>query len=796
MDKPLAASQRSQNFCDLAPDACLMTDPQGLVQAANGLAKTLFNLRRNDWQDKPISYFIATSDHACIATLLEHLTQEASSPSASSPPTSAKGSAARQSKRDGQRPVEDYRTGHTPLVVEKQPIAIKPRGKTASPAALTLSVERDRQGQVVHLYWFFQDVRSNPTDPVTLPMRTDIFNNEQLLIMAMMGAQAGSWDWDLALDKLTWSPETYYLHGLDPDIGMVSYDHWFHQFLHPGDRQAVSDYLAHAWSQQASEIQLEFRILHPQKGIRWLLSVGCFTFNAQGTPIHLNGINLDITDRKQLEQERERFLAISSDLRVIISYDAPSFRWVSPTFEPTLGWTAEEMTSRPWAEFIHPDDLDISLAEFAKLLTGHETFAFENRFRHQDGSYHWLSWKAQSYPEERVIYGAAIDITEKKQIEAQFYQTQRLESLGTLASGIAHDLNNVLTPMLAMAQLLRLTQPDLDERTQQVLTLLETSAKRGANMVKQILTFTRGTTGEPMTLQIIPLLQDVMGIIQQTFPQSIDLRTTFPETPLWSISADPTHLHQVLMNLCLNARDAMPYGGELTLTADNCEVDEVFARMNFNAQVGQYVRVTIADTGEGIAPAMRDRIFEPFFTTKDQAKGTGLGLSTVLGIVKTYGGFVQVESEVGRGSQFKVYLPTTEEPVSELEQELSPLQGQGELVLIIDDDPAIQFATQALLEQYQYTTMIAQDGIEALELYAKRRDEIQVVLMDVMMPNMDGIITARTFRKINPQVQIIAMSGLSTKREPVLAAGAKCFLAKPYTAEELLKTVSGIVSSL
>lgn len=257
------------------------------------------------------------------------------------------------------------------------------------------------------------------------------------------------------------------------------------------------------------------------------------------------------------------------------------------------------------------------------------------------------------------------DITEKKQHEAQYYQAQRLESLGQLAGGIAHDLNNVLTPILGVSQLLRMTLKEIDSSTQKQLDLLEKSAKRGANMVQQILTFARGSPHEETTVDIIAVLQEVVDVARQGFSNSIKIRQTIASAEgdnqsLMTVSADSTYLHQVFMNLCINARDAMPDGGTLTLSVENTFVTEIMARKNLDMSTGHYVVVTVADTGTGIAPEVRDRIFDPFFTTKAPDKGTGLGLATVLGIVKKAGGFLHVDSEVDQGTQIQVYLPAIE----------------------------------------------------------------------------------------------------------------------------------------
>ncbi|PMB48736.1 hybrid sensor histidine kinase/response regulator [Fischerella thermalis CCMEE 5201] len=385
------------------------------------------------------------------------------------------------------------------------------------------------------------------------------------------------------------------------------------------------------------------------------------------------------------------------------------------------------------------------------------------------------------------------DITQKKLLESQFLRAQRLESIGTLASGIAHDLNNVLAPILMTAQLLE-SQLD-DERSKRLLPILISNAKRGANLVKQVLSFTRGMEGDRTLLQLKHIVREIQQVIRETFPKSIDVSTSIPPN-LWTIYGDATQLHQVLMNLCVNARDAMPNGGTLTICAENFLVDENYARMHLDAQVGAYVAITVADTGVGIAPEILDRIFEPFYTTKEFGKGTGLGLSTVLGIVKSHGGFVNVYSEVGKGSQFKVFLPAQQTPESLEEPEKELPIGNGELILVVDDEDSIRDITKTSLETHNYKAITASDGIEAIALYAEHRDEISVVLTDMLMPSMDGLTTIRTLKKINPNVKIIAVSGLASTEKVNAAAdiGVKAFLSKPYTAKQLLQTI-GVVKS-
>ncbi len=385
------------------------------------------------------------------------------------------------------------------------------------------------------------------------------------------------------------------------------------------------------------------------------------------------------------------------------------------------------------------------------------------------------------------------DITQKKLLESQFLRAQRLESIGTLASGIAHDLNNVLAPILMTAQLLE-SQVD-DERSKRLLPILINNAKRGANLVKQVLSFTRGMEGDRTLLQFKHIVREIQQVMRETFPKSIEVSTSIPAN-LWTIYGDATQLHQVLMNLCVNARDAMPHNGTLSISAENFLVDENYARMHLDARIGAYVAITVIDTGVGIAPGILDRIFEPFYTTKEFGKGTGLGLSTVLGIVKSHGGFINVYSELGKGSQFKIFLPAQQTPETTEEPEKEFPSGNGELILVVDDEDSIRDITKTSLETHNYKAITACDGIEAIALYAEHRDEISVVLTDMLMPSMDGLTTIRTLKKINPHVKIIAVSGLAST-EKVNAAtdiGVKAFLSKPYTAKQLLQTI-GVVKN-
>jgi two-component system, cell cycle sensor histidine kinase and response regulator CckA len=371
----------------------------------------------------------------------------------------------------------------------------------------------------------------------------------------------------------------------------------------------------------------------------------------------------ELATANQKLMQQAALLDITADAIVVTALDYRILFW-NKGAERLYGWSRSELLGRNAIDQLHPvETLPIARSALQQHLleTGHWQSELQQITKSQQPVLVQSRWTLvhdeAGQPQSILIVNT--DITEKKQLEAQFLQAQRLESLGTLASGIAHDLNNILTPILAIAKLLPLKLPDLSERDQQMIKTLETSAQCGTNLVKQILLFARGGENERTPLEVGQVLTDIETIVQHTFPKTIEFHTHIAPN-LWVISADATQLHQVLMNLCVNARDAMPDGGALSISVNNFYINEEFSRKHLDAHVGPYVVLTVADTGTGMAAATLSRIFDPFFTTKEIGKGTGLGLSAVLGITKSHGGFVTVQSEVGQGSQFQVYLPAIE----------------------------------------------------------------------------------------------------------------------------------------
>ena len=499
---------------------------------------------------------------------------------------------------------------------------------------------------------------------------------------------------------------------------------------------------------------------------------------------------------QQKIREQAALLDIATDAIIVRSLEDKILFW-NKGAERLYGWQVEEVLDRNANWLLYEEESLPQLQQVQSELfqTGEwqgELHQVTNADKEIIVYSRWTLVRDRDEKPKSILV-VNTDITEKKQLEAQFLRAQRLESIGTLASGIAHDLNNVLAPILMTAQLLE-TQLH-DERSQRLLPIVVANAKRGAALVKQVLSFARGLEGTYATLQVRHLIAEIRQIANQTFPKSIEIYTDLAPN-LWAVSGDATQLHQVLMNLVVNARDAMPNGGTLSISAENFFIDENYARMQLEAKVGPYILITVVDTGVGMSAEIKERIFEPFFTTKELGKGTGLGLSTVMGIVKSHGGFVNVYSEIGKGTQFQVYLPAVETMETLVERKQNPSPGNGELILVVDDEAAIREATKTSLETYNYKVLTASDGIEAIALYAEHRDRITLVVVDMLMPAMDGSTTIRTLQKINPQIKIIATSGLASKEHlDLVDTGVKTFLSKPYTAQDLLQSITKVLYS-
>jgi two-component system, cell cycle sensor histidine kinase and response regulator CckA len=508
-------------------------------------------------------------------------------------------------------------------------------------------------------------------------------------------------------------------------------------------------------------------------------------------------LGTDVTDRRVAERrvrEQAEMLNQAREAIFITDLNGRIIYWNAGA-ERLLGWPTAEAMGKTAEQMMEPALLGAIQAARDQTLE-HGQWYGELRMQNRNReplvveSRQTLIRDEAGRPKARLCINS--DITERKRLEQQFLRAQRMENLGLLAAGIAHDLNNMLAPILLAAPMLR--EYVMDEPPLRLLDTLEKSAERGSLLVRQILGFAHGATGENHLLQVKHLLRDIVAVVAGTFPKSIRLEDYVP-SDLWAIKGNPTQIHQVLLNLCVNARDAMPNGGTLRVIAENKIFDAEAAADVAGARPGAFLVLRVEDTGTGIPPEILQRIWEPFFTTKEADRGTGLGLSTVRGIVEAHHGFVTVNSAIGEGTCFHVYLPAAECELPESVQ--TPLrllpQGKGELILVVDDEAEIREMTSEILGRYGYSVLLASDGAEAAAMFAQRATEIRLVISDLHMPNLDGATLARALRRINPEAKMLVVSGmasgLGSRIEMRPEEFADAVLLKPFKAETLLEQV-------
>ena len=564
--------------------------------------------------------------------------------------------------------------------------------------------------------------------------------------------------------------------------------------VHPQDRGRVRAAFAQVVATGATQT-CEYRLLLPDGSVRELESHASVLRDSAARVVNILFVSRDVTARRETEarlREQASLLDRARDAIIATDLEHRIFYW-NASAERLYGWKAGEVFGHRLDLLeIGFDPTRFAAARAQLLATGEWRGDFRLQTKRGETVLVESTWSlvVENDGRPRSILYIDTDVTERKKLETQLLRAQRMESIGTLAGGVAHDLNNVLTPILLSIELLASKMTSEEDR--RLIEKTKASATHGAALVQQLLAFARGADAKRVRLEPATALADLRPLIRQSLPAFIELSLSNGDMP-WVIQADATQFNQVLINLCINARDAMPQGGSIDIVTKNVIVDEALASVNPGTRAGPFVQISVTDTGMGIAPGIIDKIFDPFYTTKAAGKGTGLGLSMVAGILKSHGGFVQVESEPGRGSTFHLFFPALPEPKTPAREETpSAATGAGEGILLIDDEPIVRDTLQLLLQRAGYRVFPAGDGRSGVREYDRRKSEISLVITDMMLPDQVGTEVVRSLRQRHATLPIIAMSGMMESGafdELLRITPAVECLAKPLTPSALLGAV-------
>src|SRR6266850_667631 len=630
------------------------------------------------------------------------------------------------------------------------------------------------------------------------------------------------------------SPEYLLIHGLPPEAANESHEDWVRR-VHPEDREATEKKFRDAVAGTAGEYSVQYRIIRPIDGeTRWISVKSTIERDENGKGIRLVGAHTDVTEQVAAEQalrqseeryrkladqlaelnatlaqrveektrERDRIWNVSQDLLVVADRDGV-WRTVNPAWTRTLGWSEAELLNRTSEWLEHPDDAGIAQTQVKRLGAGETTVRFESRFRHKDGSYRWLSWTGVS--DKDTHYAVARDVTAEKAAaerlkatEEALRQSQKMEAVGQLTGGIAHDFNNLLTGIVGSLDLLqtRLSQGRTDNVARYINAAM-TSANRAAALTHRLLAFARRQPLIPKSVDANQLVVSLEDLLRRTIGETIDLAIAAADD-LWFTLCDPNQLESALLNLAINARDAMPDGGKLTIATSNARIEGVIADSPALSP-GDYICISVTDTGAGMSAEVAARAFDPFFTTKPIGQGTGLGLSMIYGFARQSDGHVTIESKIGRGTSVKVYLPRHDggaaaQPMSAVgATEHAPT---GDAVLIVEDEPVVRAVIVEMLGEQGYQTLEAIDGPSGLRVL-RTNARIDLLVTDVGLPGMNGRQLADQARETRPGLKVLFITGYAESvaiSDGFLQPGME-MITKPFDLDNLSQRIRAMVSS-
>ncbi|MGC2315181.1 MAG: PAS domain-containing protein [Bradyrhizobium sp.] len=629
------------------------------------------------------------------------------------------------------------------------------------------------------------------------------------------------------------SPEYLLIHGLPPDAANESHEDWVRR-IHPEDREATEKKFRDAVAGRVREYTVQYRIIRPSDGeTRWISVKSTIERDENGRAIRLVGAHSDVTEQvvadlalRQSEErfrnladqlaelnatlaqrveektrERDRIWNVSQDLLVVADRNGV-WRTVNPAWTKTLGWSEAELLNRTSEWLEHPDDGGITRAHVKKLGDSETTVKFESRFRHRDGSYRWLSWTGVSDKDRN--YAVARDVTAEKAAaerlkatEEALLQSQKMEAVGQLTGGIAHDFNNLLTGIVGSLDLL---QTRLDQgRTDNVARYIDaamTSANRAAALTHRLLAFARRQPLVPKSVDANRLVVSLEDLLRRTIGETIDLEIV-ASNDLWGTLCDPNQLESALLNLAINARDAMPDGGRLAIATANVRFDSVTADTPALSP-GDYVSISVTDTGVGMSAEVAARAFDPFFTTKPIGQGTGLGLSMIYGFARQSNGHVTIDSKLGRGTSVKLYLPRHLGDVAAPHASAvraPELAFTGETVLVVEDEPVVRGVILEMLGEQGYRTLEAVDGPSGLRIL-RTNERIDLLVTDVGLPGMNGRQVADQARETRPELKILFITGYAESvaiSNGFLQPGME-MITKPFDLDHLAQRIRAMIS--
>jgi PAS domain S-box-containing protein len=618
------------------------------------------------------------------------------------------------------------------------------------------------------------------------------------------------------------SPEYLKIHGLPPEAVNETHEDWVRR-IHPEDREKNEQAFIRAVRGDAREYRAEYRIIRPNDGqVRWIQVRSEIERDTNGKPLRLVGAHIDITERKRAElalqqlnetleqqiaertRERDRLWRVSEDFIGVADF---SDHWVNvnPAATAILGWSRDELLSMPISRLWHPEDFEPTLSQRGQLIEGGRTVRFQNRYRHKDRSYRWLSWSSTA--EDGLIYAVGRDVTAERnaaealrRTEEQLRQAQKMEAVGQLTGGIAHDFNNLLTGVIGSLDLMhkRIAQGRLPD-VERYATLAANSANRAAALTHRLLAFARRQPLDPKPVNVNHLVLSIEELLRRTIGESIELKIE-AEGGAWATFCDPHQLESALLNLVINSRDAMPKGGQLTIETANSELDNFYAAEQRDVAPGQYMCLSVSDTGVGMSSAVRERAFDPFFTTKPIGQGTGLGLSMVYGFARQSEGHVRIYSEINAGTTVKLYLPryrgAVEETSAATSEEAAAKAHDGETVLVIEDEDSVRELVTEVLNDLGYRALQARDGPSGLKIL-QSPERIDLLVSDIGLPGMNGRQVADVAREQRPGLKVLFITGYAEN-----AAMAHGFLepgmemvTKPFAVDALAARIREMIGA-